>query len=230
MKIGVISSSPDMTEAAMSERRNFLMQSARPDTDIQFFKCHDGPLSIESEAEREEASVNLVKRMLELEPQGFDAFVPWCAGDPAIVSGRERLRTPIIGPLQAACAFANLLGFRFSVLTPMTNPRLVRQRVTAAGFAGTLASVRLLNIPVLELRQDMEKTRSVVIDAIGAIAREDGADAVVMACMGLFGLADDLKASVPVIDPARAAIAMAEGVIALGQCHSRIAYPFPKEG
>ncbi|MGR7996628.1 aspartate/glutamate racemase family protein [Xanthobacter sp. ZOL 2024] len=229
MKIGIIVPNVGMSPEALDERRRFLLAGARPGTEIVMVKNDDGPLSIESEFEREEASTHIVAHMLRLSDQGFDAFIPWCAGDPAVMAGRERVSVPVVGPLQSACSFASVLGFRFSVLTPMTNPRLVRHRVQGMGLGASLASVAALGVPVLDLRKDLATTRRLVSEAVTAMAERDGADAVVLACLALFGLSETLKdVPVPVVDPARAAIAMAESLVAMRLSHARTAYPFPK--
>jgi Asp/Glu/hydantoin racemase len=47
--------------------------------------------------------------------------------------------------------------------------------------------------------------------------------------MALFGLANSLtkKLNAPIIDPALAALKMAEMVVHMGVTHSKISYPFP---
>ena len=229
MKIGIIVGNSGINDAGLDERRRFLAGHARPGTEVAVIKAEGGPASIESEFEKEWASTKIVERMIALQDQGFDAFIPWCGGDPGVIAGRERVRQVVVGPLQSACAYAALLGFRFSIVTPTSSPRLIRQRVAALGLGGNLASVRQLNRPVLTLRADLDGTRRLVIDAVEAAAREDGADAVVLACLALFGFPATLEnPPLPVIDPSLAALSMAESLVAMSLSHSPLAYPFPK--
>ncbi|MHC9237775.1 aspartate/glutamate racemase family protein [Pseudooceanicola sp. 502str34] len=229
MKIGVIIANVGMTQAALEARRAFLMARARPGTQVEVLCNTEGPASMESVFESEEASTQIVRHMLRLQGQGYDAFIPWCAGDPGVIAGRERVDVPVVGPMQSACALANLLGYSFSVVSPNTDPRVVRARVRAMGLEGQLASARILRKPVLELRADLDATRTLIRAEIAKCVEEDRADAVVLACMALYGLSETLAAPVPVIDPATAALHMAETMVAMGLTHGRSAYPFPKE-
>ena len=84
MKIAVIIPNVGMKEAAVRERESYLARIARPGTRIDVHVNTEGPASIESEAERDWASVTILQRMRSLEAAGYDAFVPWCASDPAV--------------------------------------------------------------------------------------------------------------------------------------------------
>lgn len=230
MKLGVIVPNISMTEEQLEERRRFLERICDSDTELVMIKNDEGPISIESEFEHEEGSVQIVKTMLRLQDDGFDAFIPWCGGDPGVTAGRERISIPIIGPLQSSCSIASLLGFKFSIITPVTNPKLIELRIQAIGFKERLASIRQLEMPVLELRKDIQKTLSVLEKICGELGEKDGADAIVFTCMGLFGMAERLRdrVTVPVVDPAWAAVLMAQAVVRMGLSHSPLAYPYPK--
>lgn len=229
MRIGVIVANIGMTPEALELRRQFLQARARPGTEIVLRRNDVGPASMESVFEWEEASTQIVRQMMQMQvEEPCDAYIPWCAGDPGVIAGRERLDVPVVGPLQSACALANMLGYRFSVISPNTDSRIVRARVRALGMGEQLASVRMLNRPVLELRQDLDATRRLIVERIDDIVAQDGADAVVLSCMALYGLAETIEAAVPVIDPATAALQMAETLIAMRLRHARSAYPFPK--
>lgn len=223
MKIAVIIPNVGMKEAAVRERESYLARIARPGTRIDVHVNTEGPASIESEAERDWASVTILQRMRSLEAAGYDAFVPWCASDPAVQAAREHFSVPVVGPLQASCLIAASLGFRFSVIMPRGNARMMRERVASFGLRERLAGVREIDATVLELRVDLDATRAMIADAMRA-AVADGADAAALACMGLFGVAESVKGAIPLVDPARAAIGMAENLVAMGLSHSPIAY------
>jgi allantoin racemase len=229
VKIGVIVANVGMSDAALDQRRQFLQGRARPGTEVVVLRNDEGPASMESVYESEEAGIHIVRHMMKLAGQGFDAFIPWCAGDPGVVSGRERIDVPVVGPFQSACALANLLGYRFSVIGPNTDMRIVRNRVRNIGLEQSLASIRVLHKPVLELRKDLDATRALINAEVGRCLRDDGGDAVVLACMALYGFSETLQdAPLPVIDPATAALQMAETIVSMRLRHSRSAYPFPK--
>ena len=230
MKLGIIIPNIAMNEEQIEERRTFLHRFSSDDTEIVMVKNDEGPLSIESEFEHEEGSVAIVKTIMNLKDQGFDAFIPWCGGDPGVVAGRERSSIPVIGPLQSSCAIAAILGFSFSIISPVTNPKLIENRIRVIGLKERLASIRQLNMLVLDLREDLRKTISILEEECRKAVSEDGADAIILGCMGLFGTAGQLneRVTVPVVDPALAALSMAETVVKMKLAHSPLAYPFPK--
>jgi allantoin racemase len=230
MKIGIIVPNVGMSKEQLEERLTFLKGICNPDTEIEMIKNSEGPLSIESEFEHQEASVQIIKTIMKLKSQGYDAFIPWCGGDPGITSGREVTAVPVVGPFQSSCSIAILLGYKFSIITPSTNPRLIEERIHSLHLGDRLASIRMLNIPVLELRQDISKTINILKDMAQKMIQEDGADVIILSCLGLFGVPSQLMGliQVPIIDPAWAAVKMAETIVTMGLKHNKIAYPYPK--
>ena len=114
MKIAVVVPNVTMPDEALAQRRAYLEGLARPGTEILVHRNAEGPEAIESEHEREWAAVNIARALPTLRDAGADALIPWCANDPGVVACRELSPLPVIGPMQAACHFAALLGFRFS--------------------------------------------------------------------------------------------------------------------
>ncbi len=99
------------------------------------------------------------------------------------------------------------------------------------GFKDKLVSVRRTEFRVLDLLKDRDKTLAGFLVAARQAIEEDGADVIVPACFGMIGLAHEAQEilGVPVIDPAGAAITMAESLVRMNLSQSKIAYPFPPE-
>jgi Asp/Glu/hydantoin racemase len=86
-------------------------------------------------------------------------------------------------------------------------------------------------LPVLELRRDLNRTFELTKAKIGELVHE-GYDCFYLDCLGLFGLGRRLREAtgLPVVDPAEAALKVAEVSVELGLKPSRIAYPrYPPE-
>ena len=104
------------------------------------------------------------------------------------------------------------------------------------GVAGRLASVRTVNIPVLELGDTERVVKALVEQSVVAV-REDGAHLIVFGCTAMIGLAEEVEkglvgqgiADVPVIDPGILAIKVAEALADMGLSHSKRTYPTPPE-
>jgi allantoin racemase len=115
-------------------------------------------------------------------------------GDPGLRAGRELGPTLVMGPSLAGLHAACMLGDRYSVLAVSRN--LVSEHRALArdyGLESRLASVRSVEIPVLQLNDDVD----LLVDALSEQARlavvEDGADVLVLGCTGMIGLVDPIE-------------------------------------
>jgi len=229
MKIGVIVHNIVLTDKELEERRKFLTKHALNETEVAMIKSQKGPISIESALEHEQAGYYMGMQMPELEKGGYDAFITWCAEDAGLVSSREITEIPVIGPFQSSCSIAIMLGHKFSIIGPMVHLAFIERKVWEQGLGARLASIRSLGIPVTEARRDLKKTYLLLKNECEKAIMKDGADVIILSCLALFGLASQLmeEIKVPVIDPALAALKMAEMQISLHLTHSKITYPFP---
>lgn len=209
-------------------------------TEISIVNPTTGPPSIESEYDEAFAVPGTVIKMLEAQRAGADAIVIDCMGDPGLGAGREVVEIPIVGASQAGMHLAAMLAHCFSVVTVLGTLRPLLENIAGRyGLASKLASVRSVEIPVLELEQDPARLiRELVDESVKAIEL-DGAHAIVFGCTGMKGCAVGLQqglaergfGTVPVIDPVAAAVKLAEVLVELGLTQSRLTYasPRPKE-
>jgi len=61
---------------------------------------------------------NIVKTIIEVADEGYDAVVIRETGDPFVSGIRECLDIPVIGPMEAALQLAVFLGNKFTLITP----------------------------------------------------------------------------------------------------------------
>jgi len=156
VKIAIIVPNVGMSEEEMEARRKHLLRVCHPNTFVEIFKNDMGPASIESELEHEEAAVEITKKAIWLQEEGYHALIPWCGGDPGLTASREAVQIPVVGPLQSSCVIASTLGYRFGVITPLSkNIKLVEQRIWNLKLHLYLARVRAVDIPVLDLRKNL---------------------------------------------------------------------------
>ncbi len=193
----------------------------------------DGPLSIESYIESEMSVGSTLKHLISLKGE-YDAVIIGCADDPGIASVRELLDVPVIGPFESSVALATTLGESFGVATILDEvvPE-TRVMIRKMGYREQLASVRAVQYNVLNM-MDGSVDETAVVNQIVEVGRklvEDGASSIVLGCMTLaFLLVDEpagKKLGIPVVNPAKAAVAAAEVMLATGLLHSRISYPKP---
>ncbi len=189
----------------------------------------DGPVSLESGVDEALIAVPLMLEARKAEEEGYDAVVIDCAADPAVRAVREYVRIPVVSAGEASFQYVLGLADRFSVVTVLENTaRLIEDRLRSYGLMLRVASVRYANVPVLDLT-DM----SLACDRILAEAREaidkDGADAIVLGCTGMSPVTKHLQENleVPVVDPAVAALTLAESLVRMGLAHSAKCYSNP---
>ncbi len=194
-----------------------------------------GPASIESEFEVATCVPDTIARIIEAEREGIDAVVIDCMADPALRPAREMVRIPVVGPSQAAMHVAAMLGHRFSVVTVMRRLRAQFENAAAIhGLASRMASVRHVDIPVLELEADLDATKAALVEEAQRAVEVDGAEAVIFGCTGLLGCAasvrDGLLAhgiDIPIIDPIPTAVSIAAALVRSNLTHSPLTFPKP---
>jgi allantoin racemase len=235
MKIRVIV--PHPSKEFEAHARNALSPAARPDTELSVVSLDKGPASTESRYERATAVPDTVAKIVQAEKDGAEAVIPDCMGDPGLEEGRERVSIPVIGPTETSMHFAAMLGHRFSVVTVLDRlAPYFEECATRTGQRGRLASVRSVNIPVLELGDQARAVQALVEEAAKAV-RDDGAHVIFFGCTGMTGLAKQVEeglkkegiTDVPVIDPAVLALKVAEALAEMGLSHSKRTYPLPPE-
>jgi allantoin racemase len=210
---------------------------ASADTELSVALLDKGPASIESRYDGAVAVPDVVRKVVEAEKDGVDAVIIDCMADPGLEAAREMVSIPVIGPAETAMHVAAMLGHRFSVVTVLDSAvPMFDLHAARIGVAARLASVRAVNIPVLELGDTGRVVKALTEQSVMAV-REDGAHLIVFGCTGMIGLADDVKeglenrgiADVPVIDPAILALKVAEAFADMGLSHSKRTYPAPPE-
>jgi allantoin racemase len=196
-----------------------------------------GPASIESEFDEAMCQPDTILKIIEAEKEGCDGVVIDCMGDPGLQAARECVSIPVIGPCETAMHYASMLGHKFSVITVLERLRpQFENQALLYGVSIKLASVKAVDIPVLELENDLDETvKQLAIKSVEAIER-DHSSVMIFGCTGLFGCADALKSKlmekgydVPVIDPIPLAVQTAYTCAKLKLSQSKHSYPMPPQ-
>lgn len=216
----------------VERRGNLLKTYAAPGTDVGIDDVPKGPASIESMYEEYLSIPATVSRALELEEEGWDALILGCYGDPGLDAFRELVSIPVIGPGEATAFMAASLGHRFSIITITDSAiSMTERQIRNTGVGEKLASVRAVNIPVLELHHDREKTIEAVIAEGRKAIDQDRADTLILGCMsmGFLEIAEVVapELDVPVLNPGKTSLKFAEATVGAGLTHSRRAYMVP---
>ncbi|MFN8661218.1 MAG: aspartate/glutamate racemase family protein [Thermomicrobiales bacterium] len=208
----------------------------RSDTELSHVEIEYGPASIECDYDEMLATPATVARIIEAERDGMDAVIINCMGDPGMQAGREVVRMPVIGPCEATMHLAAMLGHTFSVITVMKSLRTAfENHAKIYGLQDKLASVRAVEIPVLELEDDRDRLVRLLADEAQLAIEEDGAHVMLFGCTGMIGAAQAVEEElarrgypdVPVLDSMVWAVKLAEAIADMGVVHSKLSWPFP---
>jgi allantoin racemase len=221
---------PGPMSAELERRESLLRSWAAPDVEVTVCDAASGPASIESAYEEYLAVPALVESLVAAEREDVDAIIVGCFDDPGVDALRElATRTLVVGPGAAAMHLAGLLGGSFGIVT-VPNATAARKLVLTERLDARLAGIGLVQIPVLELRDDADAS----LEAMTAAGKElvaGGAETIVFGCMSMGFLDVDAelgsRLGVPVVNPAKAALGVAETLVRAALMPSRVAYPRP---
>jgi allantoin racemase len=206
------------TSASMTDRLRRELESVKGRaTELTVVNPTTGPAAIESAEDEALAIPPMLDLIKEAAPR-HDAVVIACFSDPGLDEAREIASIPVVGIEESSLHLAAQLGRRFTILTSRAArvPAKIAH-VERLGLSSRLASVRPLEMGVLEMDADPDRAVARILEVGGGAVREDGAEVIVLGCAGLAGHATALGPAlgVPVIDPSPVALATAEMLVRL---------------
>jgi allantoin racemase len=197
---------------------------AGPDTEVLTISPPLAPASIESHAEDAVAAYRLLEAALGLKGS-YDGLVTACYYDPGIEALREVLDVPVIGIAEASTHMASLLAPKFSIVTVLRRGvHHVESVVAKIGLESRCASVRGVDLGVLDLDEDLGRSLELIAAEAQAAIEEDGAEAIALGCAGMGPLDKQLQAvlGVPVLDGVACAVPLLEACARYGVTTSKI--------
>jgi allantoin racemase len=214
MRIGLIFVTGESSEPFFSRQVEARERLASSGTQLVVFPLNGPSQTLECEIDEVLAAPFILARVREAAESGCEAIVIDCALDPALAAASALVNVPVIGPGRSALALGSMLGDRIALLIhdAVALPAF-RHRITAYGFTDRVISIRPLGVEILQMGVDRA-----VEEALEAACRrameEDGADVIVLGCTGLAPVAESVRSRLPVplVEPAHAAIRIAEAV------------------
>lgn len=234
MRIKIINPDYGMTSEEIQERINSLNEVIGQDVELSMDCLRNSTVCIDSALDVALASAEIIQQGIRAEQEGYDGIILYCLSDPAIAACREAVEIPVLGGGQAAFLTAAGLGYNFSLL--VTSPQRIPEKKefihTTGVDSSRLCSIRSININLSTIRLDMHRTIDFLAQEGRRCIEEDGAQVLILGCLSFLGMADEVskRIGIPVIDPAKAAVAMMESLIRQGLTHSKRAYPSPGVG
>jgi allantoin racemase len=229
MKIKIIN--PNTTDSFTLKNLETARAVANGATELLSSQPSTGAASIESHFDEAVCAIGILEEVLSGEKDGVDGYVIACFGDPGVHAAREAAKGPVVGMSEAAMHLATLIAAKFSVVTLPARTRIHAERVVSeCGFHRQCASVRAIDLPVLDLESPEGADFPSILTECRKALEDDGAEAIVLGCAGMADLVPELSSEleVPVIEGVAAAVKMVESLVALQLSTSRMSsFEFP---
>lgn len=149
-----------------------------------------------------------------VEREAADAYVIACASDPGVDAVRGTTDRPVLGIFRSAVAAAVAQAERFGIIA-LVDSSLARHAAAlrAMGVEARLAAEIAMNLS-MDALLDATRSRAALVRA-GMALKEAGAQTVILGCTGMAHHRDAIQDEVglPVIEPARAAAALAVAAV-----------------
>lgn len=208
--------------------------AAATGTHISCRTVDSGPRIINDAFTTTLASAAILEQIARLDSVGeSDAYVIACFADPALHAAREISDRPVVGIGEASLTLARQVARRVSIIGVGPASRWVYEDAAArSGGESLIASIRLPRVSSNEIVDSGDALFEKVADEAEVAMQADDAEAVVLGCGAMVGMAARLQTRLgaPVIDPVRAGVALAESVLRTGVTTSKtLSYQRPIE-
>jgi len=207
----------DFREEHLSRLAAQICSVKHPDTHFEIEAPNLGIPSID--AKYRPIWIREVLKIIANKQMSEGAIVMGCFADIGVKEARCVARIPVVGPGQSCFYAASLLSGHFSVLTSQEDLIPVLQaNARTCGVDHYIASWGNVGLSISGM-QDRQRTKQRVIEEINHVKKRVNAQAVILGCTVLAGIASEIQSvvSIPILDPVSVTFQMAEILAALGK-------------
>lgn len=203
------------------DTEKYLKKFIDPTTEIEVVSLKEGPDSIETYLDVALASPGITE-IVRNEEERFDAFLIDCFADPGLDASREVSEKLVLGVAEVSMHVAAMIANKFSVITTERNSiPWTEMQATNYSVRERLVGVASVDLGVSELEFNKGNYSKFL-----AKSREElrkGSEAIVLGCTRMNRFAEKLQEDlrIPVLEPSRTALKVAEGLTKIGVKHSR---------
>lgn len=190
---------------------------ARPGTELTALTGATGA-SIVSTPVEELVAARAALEMLAEHHAGYDAAILAISFDSGLVAARAALPIPVVGLTQAALHMASLLGRRIGMIGFGASARgLYRDLIDRYGLSAHVLTLEIIELASVSSYLDETSLDFAVIEAVRRQVSDLGVEVVVIAGAAVSGIAQRVapSVSVPMLDGAGPAVALAEALVQL---------------
>lgn len=203
------------------ESEEYFIRFKDSSTEIAVRNLKSGPESIETYLDVVQASPYIVDIIRE-EEKNYDAFLIDCFADPGLDASREISENLVLGVAEVSMHIASMISNKFSVLTTDRNS-IPWTEIQAISYSvkERLGGVASLDLGVAELEFSESNYSKFLSQSKKELKK--GSEAIVLGCTRMNPFAEKLQEDlgVPVLEPSKVTLKVAEGLTKIGVKHSR---------
>jgi allantoin racemase len=214
---------PNTSKVVTQKINDIVQRIARKDVNAVVTQIEAGPESLESYFDEIRAGPYIIKSVIEAQDK-FDSVLLAAFCDPCIEALKEISTIPIFGMEEVVFSSALLLGNKFGILTEKKHKEAVKlQHVRKMGLLSRFASVKALDMGVVEIAENPERVKERAIAIAKEMVYNDGAEVIILGCASMTGYSKELEneIGVPILDPVITSYKIVEGLTDGGLCHSK---------
>lgn len=198
--------------------RETLGRTAAPGTALEVVSIDGAPANIDYYWPKHIVETAVFNKVLELEDQGYDAFIIGCCYDPGVRVARELTDIPVVGPLEASLNMASYFGHSSTVITDHRKALPYLEDLVRLYGSGNCRSVRCIDWWVTDMIENPAAVAKDAADACMAALEEDKSEVAILGCTIIGGcLAKHTRttgefADLPIVNPNVLALKTAESL------------------
>jgi allantoin racemase len=204
---------PNTSKVVTQKINDIVQRIARKDVNAVVTQIEAGPESLESYFDEIRAGPYIIKSVIEAQDK-FDSVLLAAFCDPCIEALKEISTIPIFGMEEVVFSSALLLGNKFGILTEKKHKEAVKlQHVRKMGLLSRFASVKALDMGVVEIAENPERVKERAIAIAKEMVYNDGAEVIILGCASMTGYSKELEneIGVPILDPVITSYKIVEG-------------------
>lgn len=201
-----------------------LSHYAREGTDLVVTHLEGSPTDIDYFYPKHIGEALLLETFRAAEDAGFDAIISGCCFDPAVLTAREVVKVPVIGPLEASFSLRPYFGRSAVIVTDhMKSAAYMRDMVKSYGEWPNVLGVEVIDWYVRDMVNDTEAVARDVIERTAVAMQKSGAETVILACTVIaacyqkYLMSGGAPAPFPILNPNLMGLAQAESLAHLNR-------------
>ena len=225
---------PVFSEETLLPMQERVQQYVSSGTEVHLESIPYGTVSNESFYDEAVNTPGILKIAMKAQQDGYNGIFIECMLDLGIDAVREAVDIPVVGPGRTSLLYAADLAESFTIISSLGNTNMPFLRlVRSLGLEQKLASVRSIDIPVLDL-SDRNKFFTAVLETTQKAIEEDGAHAIVLGCTRMIDVEADIRENlnekgfnIPVVYGVPLTLRYLETLITNGLSQSKLTYMTP---